>query len=352
MEAIMAKSAKQAVIGYLVDGDDWTTLKSHVSKLTHVNYSFAGITDGKIDGSMLNRLGSLNELREINPELKILITIGGLISKTFSDVALTEEGRAVFAKSAAEYVRENRFDGIDIDWEYPGSDACGFIARAEDKHNFTLMLEKLREELDNIGREENRHYILSIAAGAGQSFVDRIEMGIAQQSLDFVNIMTYDYRSSFDKTSGHQTNLFPSSADTDTDPCSAENDVSIMLKAGVPAEKLLIGAAFYARGWANVANKNNGLYQPAESDKEYVYTFDELAERYIDKNGFTAYWDESAQAPYLFDGSTFISYDDEKSVRCKAQFVKDRGLAGIMFWQYCQNPSGKLINAIYETLRA
>lgn len=351
MPAIANPHASQyCITGYLLDADDWMSVKSHAAKLTHINYAFAGITDGKLDGSMLKKISLLDELRRINPTLKILLTIGGLISKTFSDVALTEESRDVFAKSAVEFVVQNHFDGIDIDWEYPCSDACGFIARPEDKHNFTLMLQKLRDELDAAGHEEDKHYILSIAAGAGQSFVNRTEMGIVQKSLDFVNIMTYDYCNSMDKTTGHQTNLFPASADDD--PCSADNDVAIMLKAGVPAEKLVVGAAFYARGWANVENKNNGLYQPAKSDKEYVYSYDELVEKYINKNGFTAYWDDSAKAPYLFDGNTFISYDDEQSVRCKAQYAKDKGLAGIMFWQYCQNPSGKLIDAIYTTIQA
>jgi chitinase len=120
----------------------------------------------------------------------------------------------------------------------------------------------------------------------------------------------------------------------------------------VPKEKIVIGAAFYSRMWKDVPNVNRGLYQMSPGSGGYGPDFTELAAEYIDRNGFVRYWDEEAKAPYLFDGQTFISYDDEMSIRYKCDYVKAQELAGVMFWEYGCDRTHRLLDALYQGLQS
>ncbi len=152
-------------------------------KLTHINYAFADIENGVIKKGFVHdeqNFAVLNSLKKQNPHLKVLISVGGWTwSGNFSDTALTEESRSKFAKSAVEFVRKYKLDGIDIDWEYPGLPGIGNPHRSEDKENFTLLLKALREELDRYQVEDNKHYLTTVAAGAADEFVEATEMGEA-----------------------------------------------------------------------------------------------------------------------------------------------------------------------------
>ena len=189
---------------------------------------------------------------------------------------------------------------------------------------------------------------MTIAAGAGEYFIDGAEMDAVQQYIDYVNLMTYDMRGSFQKITGHHTNLFASAYDPDGISC--EKAVNIFQKAGVPAEKIVLGAAFYGRVWKGVNDENCGLNQNAETTGRYTLSYTELVNNYINKNGFVRYWDDSAKAPYLFNGDVFISYDDEMSLKHKAQYIKEKELAGIMFWEYSLDKSYTLVDTLYKEL--
>lgn len=122
-------------------------------------------------------------------------------------------------------------------------------------------------------------------------------------------------------TTGHHTNLFIS--DDMPKRMSCDKAVSMFKKAGVPLEKMVLGAAFYGRMWKGVKNVNNGLNQKAETTGRHTVSYTDLTEHYINKNGFTRYWDDNAKAPYLFSGDVFISYDDAESLSHKARYVKE-----------------------------
>jgi chitinase len=318
-------------------------------KVTHINYAFALVRDGEVTGSHLKNLNKLNELRNLNPSLQTILSVGGWGAGGFSEAASTAEGRTKFANTAIAFMKSNHFDGIDIDWEYPGSSLAGIASSSEDKYNFTLMLKELREKLDVQGKADHRHYLLTIAVGASQKFVDRTEMDIAHQYLDYVNLMTYDMRGGFQKKASHHTNLYAPTGDPDG--ISGEKAMNIFAKAGVPIEKMILGAAFYARVWTGVDNIGTGLNQNAEVPGEKTRDYTHLLEDYIGKNGFVRHWDDNAKAPYLFDGNTFFSYDDEESLTYKAEFVKEKELAGIMFWEYPLDNSHTLVDTLYRALK-
>lgn len=358
-ESQIHNEKKYKVVGYIAGWrNNWTTDNINASKLTHINYAFADITDGKIASYLDNdedNFKVLHSLKQINPNLKVLISVGGWSrSKFFSDAALTSESREIFAQSAIDFLKKYNIDGIDLDWEYPGLSGDGNVYRAVDKQNFTLMLKTLREYLDRQSELDGRTsnpYLLTIATGASQSYLDHTEMHKAQQYLDFVNIMTYDFHTGGSPIAGHHSNLYPSNSIHFTGP-SADRAVQQHIDAGIPSNKLVLGVPFYGRSWSDVRTTDNGLYQWTSSSERGSAGFDELRDDYINKNGYTRYWDEEAKAPYLWnpDTQTIFVYDDEESLGYKTDYIKARGLGGAMFWEYSSNYGEELLNALYNGL--
>jgi chitinase len=324
-----------------------------VEKLTHINYAFVDVKNGQ---AWLTNLATdsinfrtLNALKLRNPDLKILISIGGWSwSENFSDAVLTEKGQQLFAATAVDIVRKYKLDGVDIDWEYPGVPGEeGNIYRKEDKENYTNMFKAIRFSLDSLEKETGKKYQLTTAVGGGQYFLDHTEMHKAQQYLDYVNIMSYDYKTNEKGIAGHHTNLYGSTKDSLE--ASADRSVKLYLRAGVPAEKIVMGVAFYGRGWTMPNGDNKGLNRQALKGARsggYTRLKDSLMVQ-----GYDRHWDKRAKAPYLFHpvNNVFITYDDERSVKAKCKYVKKYKLAGVMFWEYSSDPKGYLLHAINQS---
>ncbi len=350
---------KPVIIGY-VTGGGWTKEQIEVQKLTHVNYAFAvPAANGKLaplTAKDSTNLANLTALRSVNKHLKILLSIGGWGGcKYFSDAALTAVARQRFADDAVALLKKHRLDGLDIDWEYPAQVGAGNVFRPEDKQTFTLFLKALRNRLDRQGRQDKRppanQYLLTAATGGDTAFVNHTELGRAQQYLDFVNIMTYDLYHGNDKLTGHHSPLGQSKKG-DQSRNSSVSAVEGHIRAGVLAHKIVLGVPFYGRGWTDVADKDNGLYQPS-TGKHLFISYDELADKYINKNGYTRHWDADADAPYLWNPTTrtFISYADEPSLARKMAYIKANRLAGVMFWEYTYDlRQKKLLNALVQGL--
>ncbi|TVX99858.1 glycosyl hydrolase family 18 protein [Cohnella terricola] len=332
------------IIAYMAGWVTWNANSVKPEQLTHINYAFSLIRGGKATLSAQdgNNLRTLTDLKSKNPSLKVLLSIGGWGADGFSDAALTDSARTVFADSVVSLITAHRLDGVDLDWEYPTNSSAGIKARPEDKQNFTLMIAKLREKLNAQGAIDGKSYLVTIAAGASNGYLNGIEINKVTPLLDWINLMTYDFHGGWDRSTGHHTNLY--SRDNSVDAA-----VKLFKNNGVPANKLVVGGAFYGRGWTGVTNSNNGLNQPVSGGGiEVDYTT--IANQYLNKNGYTRYWDNVAQAPYLFNGSTFITYDDPQSLKLKTQYVKNNELGGIMFWEYSNDRTGELLGAIYSEM--
>ena len=327
-------------IGYV-----WDRYLEHVTKedaniLTHINIAFGVVEDGKVKTSHLKNMNHLTRIRELNPDIKIVLSVGGWGAGGFSTAVATSEGQDKFAQSAFDAYKTLGLDGIDIDWEYPTHNSAGIDSSPDDKYNFTLMLKKIREALPPSA-------LVTIAAGSGKYFIKGTEMDKVQQYLDYVMLMTYDMAAT-DMTV-HHTNLYDSNADIPKS--SAEHSVKIFNEAGVPLNKLIIGAAFYSREWKDIdAPRADGLYCKKEGWPGTGAKFSALDKDFINKNGYTRYWDDIAKAPYLFNGSTFLSYDDELSIKHKCDFVKQKNLLGIMYWEHSCDETRKLLRTIGENL--
>lgn len=348
------KTPKPVVIAY-VGGYRGLADTSYidVTKLTHINYAFVDVKDNRawlhFEKTDTVNFKNLNLLKRKNPSLKILISIGGWAwSKNFSDASLTDTGRRAFAASAVNIIRQYALDGVDIDWEYPGMRGNdGNVYRPEDKENYTLLFRDLRHALDSVGKETKKKYLLTTATGGFSNYLSHTDMKAASAYLDYVNLMTYDYSWGM---SGHHTNLYNS--DSVANQNSADKAIIVYIQAGVPVQKMVMGVAFYGRGYITPTADRHGFNQkPVSNVKGGGYSY--IKDSVLTQPGNTAYWDDKAKAPYIFNETTktFITYDDERSVKYKCQYVKEHKMAGVMFWEYSNDPKGYLLNAITEAFK-
>lgn len=263
--------------------------------------------------------------------VRVLLSIGGWSdSDNFPAVAASPGLRAVFARSCVEAIVRHGFDGIDVDWEYPGyADHKGTPA---DRENFTLLLSVLKDSLLAHGKKTGRGYLLTAALPAGGSHVRNIEIQKAAAILDQLNLMTYDYYGPWDPLANHNSPLYPS-AGADPTRCVAASVALYCDTLGVPASKVNIGVPFYGKAYAGCAGLNTVHAGP---DTAF---FPGSGPFYYDivpaLGNFIRSWDEKAKVPYLLNSArgVFVSYDDAESVRAKGEFVVDRGLRGVIIWE-------------------
>ncbi len=350
------EASQSVIVGYVfAQGGPLQSGQVDAHAMTRINYAFAVIKDGHVvlptpdDGANLTQLTAL---RQQNPSLTILLSIGGWLgSGGFSDAALNAQSRATFADSAAALVTKYDLDGIDIDWEYPGLPGAGNRHRTEDKRNFTLLLKQLREKLTALSKPMHRHLYLTIAAGASSEFLDHTEMAPAARFLDTVNLMTYDYyEAGSDEITGNHAPLFTNPQDPKQE--SADASVQAFEAAGVPASKIILGVPFYGRMWGDVADVNHGLFQPGKPIPNSYAPYSAIVATMLNQ-GFERNWDATSKVPSLYNRQKqiFVSYEDPESLTLKCEYVTAHKLGGIMFWSYFNDSSGELLATINRMLR-
>lgn len=354
--ARLAPRPKYEVVGYIfgaggtIDGSIIAT-----KKMTRINYAFFALKDGvavERNEHDAENLAILTAFRRENPQLQILISIGGgdVGSAGFSDMAITPEGRRRFVNSLVAAVQKYSLDGVDIDWEYPGYTLVKTTTvRAEDRETYTLLLKEIRQRFDREQRRLHRPLVTSSATGATQVWLDHTNMGTAAKWLSTVNMMCYDWYANEEKRTGHDSPLHTVAADQKQ--ISIDDAVKKNLAAGVPARKIVVGVPFYGRRWEGVPATNNGLWQPISGSGNEM-NFGRI-EPLINQQGFVRFWDSTAAAPYLYDAEnkTFITYNDAEAEAARAAYVKKHHLGGIMFWQYTGDPRHTLLDAIHEGFR-
>ena len=328
-------------IGYAVNDGLPEVTREDVQKLTHMNLAFGLISENGL--WILHQMTHLDshpavprlEPRSARSAFRRCWGAGG-----FSLMSRTEEGRRAFAESCRKAVEEYHLDGIDIDWEYPCSDQAEIDCDSSDKQNYTKLLQALRDAL-------GMNRIVSTAVGAGDYFPENTEMDKVAEIVDYVQLMTYDMRNGFT----HQPATTPPSVQAagDTSNTNTRYIVELFHNAGVPYNKLVVGAAFYCRHYTGAANVNNGLLQEASAGM-YGPNYDGLTEEFRREHNYTEYWDEDAEAAYLWNGETFISFESPEAIRRKCEFVKEKGMLGVMYWEHSADHTRELLTVIAKTL--
>lgn len=325
-------------------------------RLTRVNYAFANIQDGRMiegfahDGANLK---VLTGLRQKNPSLTVLVSVGGwLWSGGFSDMALTPASRAAFIESAVAYIARYNLDGLDIDWEYPAiAGAKGHRFRPQDTQNYTALLRELRARFNREEKHLHRHLYITIAVGSSSNFIAHTEMSKVQRYVDTVNLMAYDYYEPSDGlTTGNHAPLHTDPADPKA--ISADRSVREFEKAGVPASKLVLGVPFYGHVWGDVPSTSHGLFQPGKPVPNAFANYGAIVSTMLG-HGYERYWDSASSVPYLYNAQKkiFVSYEDPQSLSIKGRYILNHHLAGVMFWEYTNDPSGTLLQSLNVALR-
>ncbi|XP_051166063.1 chitinase-3-like protein 2 isoform X2 [Leptopilina boulardi] len=313
---------------------------------THLIYTFVGLSeDGNIrvldswqdlpDNYGKNGFGRFNALREKNPRLKTLIAIGGWNegSRKYSSVFRQSHLRSKFVNNTLTFIKKYGFNGLDIDWEYPNQRG----GSSEDVNNFTLLLKELKDKFNQ------EKFLLSIAVAATESSAGK-SYNIREMSkyVDFINVMAYDLRGSWDDKKRVGINAPLRSSLKEDHLLSIWNIEAIIkywIDQGASQEKIILGTAFYGRSFTLVdSSKHNvgdSFTGPGNSGKytreSGMLGYNEICE--LQKNErWTTVFDEEQQVPYSFNGNQWVGYDDVRSLKIKAEYILKLGLGGVMLW--------------------
>jgi chitinase len=346
------------VIGYFPAGagrtHNYRVADIPADLLTHVIYAFANVTAAG-DCVSVNagddavNFGQLAKLKANSPQLLVLISVGGASHSTnFSAVCGDTATRAHFVASCVQFMAQNGFDGVDIDWEFPA---------AGDRASFIALLQGLRSQLDAQGAADGRAYVLTIAAPAGPKNIENLPLAQIHPSLDWINLMTYDFSvASSDKTNFNAP-LFTTKGDLNVNAA-----VNSYLGAGVPPAKIVMGVRFVGTGWQGVGPTHEGLHQsnagpaPGTWDRPGAAPSGSFGFQDIEDNSLPSYtrdWDDEAQAPWLYNDDTeiMISYEDPQSLPAKAGYALSNQLGGIMIWELAADDNeSTLLNAVTSVL--
>ena len=344
-------------------------------KLTHLMYAFANVTttpapacayadtwadyqspylpsvSGEAyNGPMYGNFAAIQQLKQLHPSLKVLMSIGGASAANtaaFASAASTPAGRQALAASCIDMFVEGNvapgisapglFDGFNIDWEFP---------TAADTQNFTALLAEFRKQLNTLSKSTGKAYVMSFDGPAGAQNYVNIDLKHSAEQVDFITIDGYNYAGSWDVQTNHASPLF----DDRQDPLQGQGldidaTVDAYLKAGVPPRKYTMGLPLYGAGWTGVPDVNHGLYQNSTGPSPVppgdvlatpgLATYATLAN--AKANGYTWTFDARRVAVSLYDASsqTFYSYDDPNSAVLKMLYVEAKvpgGLGGAYVW--------------------
>lgn len=297
--------------------------------LDAIIYAFVEIdSSGNLVVPAPSFLRSMVRLKEEKPELLVIAAIGGWAADGFSDAALTPTSRYNFARNVQKLINDYKLDGIDLDWEYPGSSASGIKSRPQDRENFTLLITALRDVL-------GPNTWISVAGTGDSTYINNsVEIDKIAPLITHFNLMSYDFTAGETGSSGqkHQANLYDSALSLPG--YSTDRYVRNLINAGMPSEKILLGVPFYGRLGATITK-----------------SYDELRKSYINKDGYEYRFDNDAKVPYLVrDGEFAMSFDNEVSIFLKAQYVLENCLGGIFSWQSTFDQANILARAMYESI--
>ncbi len=392
-----ALPAKGMVVGYFAQ---WTVyrrgyLPKHVAssgavqQLNVMNYAFAApdanlkcasldtfadynkrydaseSVDGVGDSVSQPLKGNFNQilkLKKRNPALRVLISLGGWTeSYGFSDAALPANREAFVTSCIDMFVKGNVatgisaagvFDGIDVDWEYPGSCGATCAFRPEDKQNFVALLAEFRRQLDLLGQAKGRQYLLTIAAPAGREQYSKVDLPGIAPSVDWINVMAYEFHGAREPAgpTNHNSALFQSSCEKPDGDWADKAIKAYVAGTGNPA-KVVLGMPFYGHGWRTSA-VGDGFCLTATGVPRGTYEKGVEDYNVLVARNASPFWNEKTGAHWTFDGSTFWSFDDSQSASWKADYANCRGLRGMMFWELSgDGPTGALLTGMSTQLR-
>ncbi|XP_043252760.1 probable chitinase 10 [Colletes gigas] len=311
---------------------------------THVLYGFA-VLDGSqlmikshdpwadIDNKFYERIAALK-----SKGIKVLMAIGGWNDSAgdkYSRLANSPSARRRFIENVIRFIEKYDFEGLDLDWEYP---VCWQVncnkGPKSDKEGFASLVKELSEEF------RPRGLLLSAAVSPSKRVIDEgYDVPTLAKYLDWISVMTYDYHGQWDKKTGHVAPLYHLPGDWEP-TFNANFSIHYWMEKGAPAKKLVMGAPLYGQSFSLAERSQRGLNAPTYGGGEAgeatrargFLSYYEICERTL-KKGWTVVQDKDRRiGPYAFRGDQWVSFDDSKQMKLKAELIKDIGLAGGMVW--------------------
>ncbi|KAJ3624357.1 hypothetical protein MTP99_017991 [Tenebrio molitor] len=335
------------------------------SLCTHIIYAFATLKDNKLteandkDPDMYDRVVAL---REKNPDLKVLLAIGGWAfgSTPFKELTNNVFRMNQFVYDAIEFLREFQFNGLDVDWEYPRG--------ADDRAAYVNLLKELRMAFEGEAKTSGQPRLLLTAAvpASFEAIAAGYDVPEIAKYLDFVNVMTYDFHGQWERTVGHNSPLFPlESATSYQKKLTVDYSAREWVKQGAPKEKLMIGMPTYGRSFELVNTTQFDIGAPASgggtpgkyTSEAGFMSFYEICD-FLHEDNTTLVWDNEQQVPFAYRGNQWVGFDDERSLKTKMAWLKEEGFGGIMIWSVdmddfrgsCGSGKYPLINAMRQEL--
>ncbi|MGF1703242.1 glycoside hydrolase family 18 protein, partial [Photobacterium makurazakiensis] len=326
--------------------------------------------DGLNPSNVRGLLGQMLELKKQNPEVKLALSIGGwTLSEPFHRMAAAPETRQVFVDSIVEFIKKWGFDGVDIDWEYPGHGGESGAKTPNDADNYVKLIQAMRTALDSEGLQDIE---ISSAVGATEEYMALIgadnykTLAGASGILDYIYLMNYDYWGAFTPNQlGHQTNLYGNSYIGENGGNSAEKAIKILKGYGVESERIMLGIANYHRGKQGIIQEPGvpssaigvsdttvfGSHESAIVESYDLYA-NMAGENLKGENGFALYTDQTVNADYYYNDQTgvYFSGDTLRTANQKARYAEENNLAGVFTWTVEQDHNGYTVNALNEGL--
>ncbi|XP_033232271.1 mucin-5AC isoform X2 [Belonocnema kinseyi] len=344
---------------------------------THLIYAFGGFTKDntlkpfdKYQDIEKGGYAKFTGLKTYNKNLKTLLAIGGWNegSSRFSPMVADALRRKEFVKNCVKFLRQNHFDGLDLDWEYPAFRDGG---KPRDKENYATLVEELRAQFDRESLKTGRpRLLLTLAMPAGIEYIDKgYDVPRLNENLDFINLLSYDYHSAFEPAVNHHAPLYPLEEDNeynyDTE-LTIEYTINHLIKSGASSDKIVLGIPTYGRSYTLFNEDSTDIGSPADGpgiegdatrEKGYLAYY-EICESVEKGDWEVVQPNPAAMGPYAFKENQWVGYDDQAIVRAKAQYVNEKNLGGIMFWSIdnddfrgkCHGRPYPLIEAAKEAL--
>ncbi|TFK86888.1 glycoside hydrolase family 18 protein [Polyporus arcularius HHB13444] len=310
--------------------------------LTHILYAFADLkadtgevhlsdswadTDIHYPGDSWNDNGknlygnfkAIYKLKQQHRHLKVLLSIGGwTYSPRFHPIVVNPALRSKFVASSIRLLEDLGLDGLDVDYEYPQNE--------EQARGYVALLREMRAALDAHASRKGANYrfLLTIAAPCGPDNYQKLHVREMDQSLDFWNMMAYDFAGSWDSVAGHQANVFGGQI-------SASQAINWYVAQGVPRDKVVMGIPLYGRSFMNTEGPGapfQGLGPGSWEQGVYDY-------RALPLPGSYVFQDDKLLASWSYDyeKKEMISYDSEQVGHWKGEYIRREGLRGSMFWE-------------------